>query len=185
MRGRALPGLAHRGHRNRRSPARNRDAEGVEILCRELALRRVAGQRHADLGAVVTGRDVDLAVDLPYPLLDRLERAAAALGLGVVGDRRDERAVVSARERDGDPRRRPAADRLVEQLADDRVERDLRRLAELAGAVELEVDAERVRAADLVRERAQRGREALVPEHDRLEREREVAQLAARLAVAL
>ena len=82
---------------------------------------------------------LDLAVELPHALLDRLERAPAALGLGVVADHDDAAPSSRAGERDVDARRRAAADRLVDQLADDRVERDLRRLAELVGGVEVEV----------------------------------------------
>ena len=43
--------------------------------------------------------------------------------------------------------RRPAANRLLEQLPDDRVERHLRRLAELLRLVDLEVDPQPVRRA--------------------------------------
>src|SRR4029079_13580229 len=70
------------------------------------------------------------------------------------------------------------------QLADDRVHRDLRRLAERVGAVELELHV-RVRAVrqHLVGQLAQRRREAVVAQHDRLQCERQVAQLPDRLSL--
>src|SRR5688500_17577608 len=93
-----------------------------------LALRRVRRQRHAHLGAgALDGLPVELAVELLDPLLDRLERAPPPLGLGVVADADDHAALVRRLDRDVDPRRRAAADRLLDQLADDRVERDLGR----------------------------------------------------------
>ena len=77
------------------------------------------------------GLDLDRAVELLHALLDRLERAPAPLGLGVVGTIVVDAAAVGRRPSltrmcVGGPRR----DRLVEELADDRVEGDLRRLAE-------------------------------------------------------
>src|SRR5581483_1569542 len=136
-----------------------------------------------DLRARLVGLDADRPVQLLDALLDRLERPAAPLGLGVVGDARLEAAVVGDAHRHGDARRRAAADRLIEQLADDRVDRHLRGLADTLGVLDVEVDPNLVGGADLLGDRAQRGPEALVAQHDRLEREREVAQLADRRPV--
>ena len=89
-------------------------------------------------------------------------------------------------DRDRDLRRRPAPDRLVERLADDLVERRPApsRRAARAAATSTSI-CTRVLDPELLRERLHRRREALVAQHDRLEVEREVAQRADRLAVAL
>ena len=84
--------------------------------------------------------------------------------------------------RRGAPRslRRPAADRLLERLAHDLVQRRLRALAERLGRGDVDLDLDPVLDAAVLRERVDRRREAVVAQHDRLEVEREVAQLADR-----
>ena len=87
-------------------------------------------------------------------LLDRLERRAVRRSPG----RRRRSSVsiapvVALRDRDRDRRRRPAPDRLVERLADDRVERDLRLLAERSAASTSSSICDPVRDAELLGER--------------------------------
>src|SRR5205085_5598127 len=77
-----------------------------------------------------------------------------------------------------------ASDRLVQRLADDLVESGLGLLGELLARVGVELDADAVLDRDLIGERANCGRKALVPEDDRLEVEREVSQLSDRRAVS-
>ena len=82
------------------------------------------------------------SVELPDTLLDPFERAHPALGRGIVGDGGDDAAVGGGRDADTDARGRAAADRLVDQLADDRVQRDARRVADLAGAAGVDVEGD-------------------------------------------
>ena len=86
-------------------------------------------------------------------------------------------AVGGRRHRHAHPCRRPSANRLLEQLADDRVERDLRGLAQALRLGDVQVDPQAVRRTDLVGKGVERSREPLVAQHDRFEREREVAEL--------
>ena len=86
---------------------------------------------------------------------------------------------------DGDPRRRPAQDRLVERLADDLVEADLLLLAEPLGRRDVDVDLEAVLEPQLLGELLHGGDDPLVAQHDRLDVEREVAERADRVAVLL
>ena len=82
-----------------------------------------------------------------------------------------------------DPPGRATADRLLDELTDDRVERDLRRLPSSVGVAVS--TSNRCRASSLVWSARARtaGDEALVAKHDRLEHERQVAELADRRAV--
>src|SRR5471032_2671721 len=144
---------------------------------------RVRRQGDLDLRPRVLRVDFDRTVQLLDALLDRLEGAASPLGLGVIGDDRLDASVRGGGDAYLHPRRRPATDRLVEEFADDRVEGYLTGFAEDLRLVDGEVDLERVRLADLRRERLEGGAEALVAQHDGLEGEREVAQLADRAAL--
>ena len=72
----------------------------------------------------------------------------------------------------------------VEGLADDLVEHDLGPARQRVGGVDVEVHDDALRKLDLVGERLHGGPEALIAEDDRLESEREVAQLADRLSLA-
>ena len=101
----------------------------------------------------------------------------------VVGNRRHEAAVVRPLDADGDPRRRPAAHRRVERLADDLVQRRLHLLAEQLGRGDIDVDLDLAREPDLVREPADGRLDPLVAQHDRLEAERQLAQRADRVAM--
>src|SRR5205085_8856668 len=87
---------------------------------------------------------------------------------------------LARRDAHGERLRRAAPDRAFERLADDLVERGLRPLAEhfRCGDVQLGLDA--VLQAAVLRERLHGHREAVVAEDDRLEIEREVAELADR-----
>ena len=88
-------------------------------------------------------------------------------------------------DRDRDPRRRPAPHRLVQRLADDLVEPDLLLLAEALGSRDVDLDLDLMLEPELAGELVDRRAEALVAQHDRLDVEREVAEGADRLAVAL
>ena len=68
-------------------PATRRRARTTRRQLRSSAPGRVRRQRHRDAGAARPRADLDRAVQLLDALLDRLERAAPALGLGVVPDR--------------------------------------------------------------------------------------------------
>src|SRR3954468_15339548 len=147
---------------------------------------RVGRNRHPDDRALLgRGIDLDGAVHGAGTLLERLEHAPAALRRPVVGDHRLDAPVVARRDRHGDPGWRSTAKRLVECLADDLVERHLGALGKLLAGVDVEVDAQPGRDAELLGQRADGRHEALVPEDDRLEREREVAQRADRVALAV
>src|SRR5207248_11560648 len=102
----------------------------------------------------------------------------------VVRDDGVEAAVGRPPDADGDARRRPAAHRLVERLADDLIDARLRLLGERLRRPDVDVDLDPVRERDALGERAQRRAEALVAEDDRLEAEREVAERADRLPMA-
>ena len=154
---------------------------------RRSPLRRVRRQRDADLGAgAVDGRDLELAVQLLHALDDRLEGAPAALRLGVVDHRRDDAALLGAlraRRRCGSAGRGgPTARSARGRSCRARPRRSCR--ARSAPSTSRRTSRLGLRAR-LVGELAQRRREAVVAQHDRLEREREVAQLADRLALAL
>src|SRR5689334_5335796 len=84
------------------------------------------------------------------------------------------------RDPDAECLRRAAADRPLERLADDLVERGLRALAEELGGSDVDLDVDAVLDPLVLRERGDRAREAVVAEHHRLEVEREVAELADR-----
>src|SRR6266508_115817 len=132
--------------------------------------------------AVLAGVDGEAPAERACTLRDRVEARSAALARRVVGDQRLDGAPGTLDHAHGDPRGRPAPDRLVQRLTDDLVDRDLRMLGEGLGAVDVEVDLDSVRDPELFRERAHRRAEPLVPQHDRLQLERELAERADRRA---
>ena len=73
---------------------------------------------------------------------------------------------------------RPAADRLLERFARDLVQRRLLPLAERVDGGDVEGDVDLVLARARLAERVEGRGEAVVAQDDRLEVEREVAQLA-------
>src|SRR5687768_8094279 len=105
-----------------------------------LSPSRVCGQGDADdVAAFLARLGLERTVQWAYSLLDRLEGATTALAGGVVADEELDAAVLRSVDRDADlPGISPQ--RLVEQLADDRVERDLGVLADLLAGVHVEVD---------------------------------------------
>src|SRR5919201_3602794 len=170
--------------------ARLRDEQQVTVARHRraslvAALRRVRRQHNPNRGAaVLAGADRHAAVEALSALLDRLEATAPPLAGAVVGDL-GRNLALDLFDPNRDPGRRSAPDRLRDGLTDYLVERDLRLLGELRAAVEVEVELHLVREPDLIRERPHRRSEPLVAEHDRLDVERQVAQRADRLAVAL
>src|ERR671935_2834 len=100
--------------------------------------------RRGGLAWYLVGAD-DLGRETPYgSVAEVIERARGA----VVRDLRLDLAVDSL-DANRDPRRRPASDRLVDRLADDLVEADLGLLGEAVRRVEVEVDLDLVREANL------------------------------------
>jgi hypothetical protein len=127
--------------------------------------------------------DREVAVQRARALFHLLEAPPPALARRVVGDRRLDAAVLRLAHLSRTAPAAGRAHRLVHSLADDLVQRRLRLLRELLRGVDVEVDAHVVRQLDLIGERADGGREALVAENDRLEVERQAAQLTDRRAV--
>src|SRR2546423_883713 len=138
---------------------------------------RVRWQEESHRRALLAGVDLDRAAECPRALLEHLERSPPSLTGSVVADRRLDPRIRSC-DRDRELGRRAAPDRAVEGLADDLVERRLRALAERLGGLDVHLDPDAVREPALLAERLHRRAEALVAEDDRLEVEREVAELA-------
>ena len=126
------------------------------------------------------------ALERPGPLLDARRSSAPPLAGAVVDDHRLDAPPSSVATaiaiRVGGPRRIG----LVDRLADDLVERGLRPLGRAPPPASTSSSIWMlVREPDLLGQRLHRRPEALVAQHDRLEVEREVAELADRLALPL
>src|SRR5206468_6309307 len=148
--------------------------------------RHVGGQHDAhERAAACRLLDREAAVERRRPLAEGVERGLAPLARAVVLDHQLDAAAVDVAEPDRDARRRAAPYGLRDSFADDLVEADLHLLAEALAAFDVEVDLEALLEADLLGERPDRGLEPLVPQHGRLDVEREVAQLADGRAMAV
>ena len=113
-----------------------------------------------------------------------LDPPAAPLAHAVVVDLGRVAAAVDGADRDADPLRL-SLHGLVQRLADDLVERDLRLLAEPLAGLDVRRDGIRYDAS-ICSPSALHGRgEPVVAQDERLDREREVAQRADRVALAL
>src|SRR3954465_10011067 len=89
--------------------------------------------------AVRDGVDGHPSAERTRPLRDHVEARAPALSGSVVRDL-DLDDAATFEDADAQPRRRPAPDRLVQRLADDLEDRDLRVLGQVFGDADVEVD---------------------------------------------
>src|SRR5262245_44116118 len=150
-----------------------------------LSTHSVGREHDADDRSSVLARfDGHPAVERARPLGELLIAGTAPFAWGVIGDHGLDVAP-SLDDANRDALRRPTPDRVVQRLADDLEDRDLRVLGERLRSVDVEVDLDAVRHAELLRERADGWAEALVAQYHRLQLEREVAQRADRLPLLL
>src|SRR6266545_2960984 len=151
-----------------------------------LALDSVRREDDPDCRAAVwTGIDAHAAAQRASTLRNCVEARAPPLPGRVVRDHGLDASARDLADAHRNARRRTTANRLMDRFPDDLVDRDLSVLGKRLRALDLEVDLDAVRHAELVRQRPNRRSEALVAKHDRLELEREVAQRADRLALLL
>ena len=128
--------------------------------------------------------DGDRPSERPHALLERLDRPPPPLTGSVVANRQLELLGGAGLHAHGERLRGPPPDRALEGLANDLVQRRLRTLAEHFRGADIELGLDAVLEAAVLRERLHRHREPVVPQYDRLEIEREVAELADRRARA-
>src|SRR5215207_11463974 len=152
-----------------------------------LTVRCIGRKSDANCGALAVRARLDRhgSLQRACPLVDRVEAPATALAGTIVHDHGLDRAAVDRADSDADSSWWPAANSLVDRFADDLVERNLRALRERLARRNVEIHLDPVRECNLVGERLHGRREALVAKDDRLQREREVAQLADRLSLTL
>src|SRR3569833_2794011 len=119
-------------HTKRRCPS--------AMSARSLLALGVDGDDEPHQRPVVLLLDGQLGVEAACALLEHLDRTAAPLARRVVDDLDVDRAPFAGCDAHRERLRRPAADRALERLADDLVERGLRALAERVGGGDVEVD---------------------------------------------
>src|SRR5439155_7080236 len=113
-------------------------------------------------------------------LLERLDRSSPPLAWSIVANRQLECLRVARLDAHGERLWRPAPDRALERLANDLVQRRLCPLAEHLRRGDIQLGLDAVLETAVLRERLHRHREPVVAQHDGLDIERKVAQLADR-----
>src|SRR5579862_8654966 len=174
------------------------DARWVTVLFAQLVPRRLGEkEKMAHRDGTLLGRRVDRQVELRRragvvvrdrerraegsgALREHLDRLAAPLAWSVVADRHHQGLCVARSDHDRERVGWAATDCAFERLAHDLIQRRLRALAENLGGGDIELERDPVLVRPGLGERVHRRREAVVTEDDRLEVEREVAELADR-----